>query len=359
MVGGFRAGLVCVVTATLASAFLDGRAAATTIYLSDFDDTLVETREAFGGTFKTGFKLFRIDYRATTLQPVYDGPAVVTVSPVDLHRIKRYLATGATRPGAINRKVRLEDGQAIVPGYYLIRSPDTFEYFFTGPPGVNYLLRDFQEAEAREPRDAFQGQLWPTMQKILSDPEGADSFGVISARGHSLDEWRELFEYFRVRGYIEHLPNFQLFHGVSLPEYDQFSLRKDVPVQKVRVLEEIARKLSRSPLGARDVRLHPNGRETAAYHYLVFADDKQETLDLAARLFQNLARSQVTKVKFGLFNMGNRTEVTESQRPQYSIVQPDGTFRHATEDEIEGEPRARRGYLTGEPGCEAKLAAES
>lgn len=360
MVGGNSAACKRAVAFALVCSLFGARSLATTIVLADFDDTTVETRESFGGTFKTGFKLFRIEYRATTLQPVYNGPPVITVTPVDMHRIKRYLGEGPAKLGAINRRVNLEDGQVIVPGYYTIRSPDTFEYFMTAPAGENYLLRDFRLAEKRDPEGAFKGQFWDIMCRILASEKGAEALGFISARGHSLEEWRELFEYLKKRRYIENLPNFDLFHSISLPEYDQYSLRKDVPVQKVKVLEELARKLGRAPLGPRDTRLHPNGKEHAPYHYLVFADDKQETIDLAAKLFQSLARSQAVKVKFGLFNMGNRTEVQASQRPQFAIVEPDGTFRHATEDELVGEPEARREALIAAaeaaPTCSAKVA---
>jgi len=323
-----------------------------TLVLTDFDDVVLETRESFRGTFKTKFKLYRINYRANVLQRIPDGDEVVDVSPIDLHRMMAYLGKGNLEPGNFPREQRLENGMVIRPGEYMLRSPDSFEYFMEGPRGVNYLLNDFKEAEASDPEMRWKGPFWDTMVEMLSRSETANQFGIITARGHSREEWEAFFKYLKKRGYIKCLPNLDLIHGVSLPHYDQFGVDHQIATQKTQLLEEVIQSLGTARLENADQRLHPNGKESVKFHYVVFAENNQLTLDSVTRSFQHIARSRRIPVKLGVFNFGNQSEVADTQRPQYAIVQQDGTFRHATEHESIGEPiRVRsRGRKTGSCG---------
>lgn len=333
---------------------------AATIVMSDFDNTIVETREAQDGTFQTPFVLFRIEQRATTLQDAPRGPAEIHLSPIEFHRNRAYFGKGSGQPGALNRKIELQDGTVVNPGLYYVRNPESFRHFFS-TDDRNNPLEDLKAAQSRDAEGKWKGPFWETMVKILANPESARTFGLITARGHTEKDWVEFFEYLKKTGEIENLPNFRLFHNVSLADYDQFSLTWNTAQQKVGVMREMVQHLGRTPVT--DERLSPDGKTREPYHYLIFVDDNQETLDAAIRVFQQYAQNKTVRVKFGVFNTGNRTEVTASRRPQYAIIKSDGTFRHATPEEILGEPAQTFGpvrlNLETNGNCVEQLAQKS
>lgn len=310
-----------------------------TLILSDFDDTIVETRESRGGAFRTKFKLFRINHRATSLQREPEGDEVVEVSPIDLHRIRPYLGKGNLEPGNFPREQKLENGKVIRPGEYMLRVPDSFEYFLAAPPGKNYLLADFKEAEASDAGGNWKGPFWENMVEILDRPETAATFGIITARGHSREEWGEFFKYLKKQGYIKYLPNLDLIHSISRPEYDQFGIDHQIHQRKQQLLDEVVASLAAVRLTEADDRLDPNAKGNERLHYLVFADNDSATIEAVTRSFQNAARSMRVPVKLGVFNYGTKSEVIATQRPPLAIVQSDGTFRHATQAEQFGEPK--------------------
>ncbi|MBY0369369.1 hypothetical protein K2X33_01700, partial [bacterium] len=74
-------------------------------------------------------------------------------------------------------------------------------------------------------------------------------------------------------------------------------------------------------------------------------------------LFQKFAQNKTVRVKFGVFNMGNATEIRATRRPQYAIIKSDGTFRHATAEELKGEhPALLAAAAAGETSCVTELA---
>ncbi|MBY0369166.1 hypothetical protein K2X33_00670, partial [bacterium] len=244
-------------------------AKAVSLTFSDFDNTLIETRESAGGTFETPFVLFRIEQRANTLQSPPSGPAEVLLNPIEFHRNKAYFGKGNGEPGALNREMTLKDGSKITPGEYYLRNPDSYRYFFS-TPGRNNVLEDLKAAEKRDPEGKWKAAFWPNMVEQLSNPESAKHFGLITARGHSKQDWEEFFQYLKEQGHIKYLPNFKLFHNVSLADYDQFSLRWNTARQKAGVLAEIVQHLGRLP--NQESRLNPDGDATEPYHYVIFAD---------------------------------------------------------------------------------------
>ena len=133
---------------------------------------------------------------------------------------------------------------------------------------------------------------------------------------------------------------------MSLPEFEQYGLGGDVARQKVNILMELATRLGRVPLGTSDERLHPNGKEVGEFHFVIFADDNQETIELAVKECQAMVQSRRVPVKFGIFNMGYRSDIIASGRPQFAIIEPGGTFRQATDLERIGEPAAATGLPT-------------
>jgi hypothetical protein len=326
---------------------------AATIILADFDGSVVEYRPQYQGTFHSHFKLFRIDYRATTLQPIPTGPATIDVSHADMEALENLIGTGNNHPGTLNRTVTLESGETIVPGTYYIRDPDTFERYLEAPAGQNYLLEDFKEAEklAKQGKGTFKGPYWDHMVAILSTPETAQTFGIITARGHSQNEWRQLFEYWLRKGYIKNLPNFDLIYGVSRREFDRFSLKGKIAVQKTGILEQVALKLGRVPLDKTDRRLMPNGQDTAEMHSLIFVEDTQLSVELAFKKFRALSQSKLVPVKFAIFNAGEPHEIKDSDRGPFIVITDEGSWRPASIFEQVGELAALKKWAKAPVFC--------
>lgn len=305
-----------------------------TLILSDFHDTIVETRRnsSCSGTFETKVILYRIEQLGSVIIPRVDEPEQVEVTPFELERIRKSLGSGPLEPGAIKETVKLSSGKTIHPGYFFIRNPDSYKYFMEAPAGKNYLLRDFKAAELREPKEGFKGPFWDSMVEILKTKEGAQSFGVISAAGYSEKEWQEFFEYLQSKKYIKHLPNFSLFRSISRPEFDKYSIDWDVPGKKVAIAREFALALRFQSLSDSDVRLAPDGKSKGKYHSILFADDKKETVHGMSELFFYLSRSQlVSPVKYGIFNAGTNVR---TQRDRFWIVSDTGIARSAVDREI-------------------------
>lgn len=310
------------------------KADAVSLVFSDFDNTLVETRESAGGTFETKFVLFRSEQRATTLQDVPTGPKEIELTPIEFHRNLAYFAKGPGTPGALNREIKLKDGTKVMPGLYYMRNPESFKYFFSTPERNN-VLEDLKDAEKRDPEGHWKAGFWDTMVQYLNHPESARWFGMITARGHDQKDWVEFFEYLKAQGYIKHLPNFRLFHNVSRAEYDQFSLSWKNSEQKKGVLQQVVQHLA--TVAPTESRLAPDGKHEEPMHFVTFADDNQDTLEAVLRMFQQYAQNKTVRIKFGIFNMGTQTEITATRRPQFAIIKSDGTFRHATDAEKLGE----------------------
>jgi hypothetical protein len=303
----------------IVSLFFSVNLPAKVIILSDWHNTLVECRKEYGGTFQTLFKLFRIEQRSTTMQEEVSGPETVWVNHSDLHKIKKYLGKGPREPGALSRRVTLEDGSSITPGEYFIKNPESFEKFITYNNPVNELFEDFKRAEKLEPKNAWHGPFWKYMVLILSNEETAKSFGVTTAAGYSIEQWKELFLYLQKKGYIKYLPNFDLFFNTSHPKFDALSLEGITSVKKSKILEDIGLHLSKLPLAA---------GETS--HTLIFADDEQGNVEAAYDKAHQLTTRSLGPVQYGIFNFGYQREIREAGRPQFSMIESKGTYRKAT-----------------------------
>lgn len=297
---------------------------AKTIVLSDFDNTIVETRQEFGGVFVTKFRIFRVERRQSALEPLVSGSEEIEISPQDFHRIEKHLARSAEDVGSINVIFTLQDGRKITPGHYYIRPTSSFSHFMSSQlsqvsEGKSPLLRDLRVALNRDSTRVW-GPFFPFMQSMLSTAEGRASFGLLTARGHSVIEWAYFFKELKNRKLIAGVPsNPSLIHNVADPDYDGYAQNNDTVTRKVEVLREailaLAQVYSQEP------------------HILVFADDNQENIEGAVELFQNFARRQFAPIKFMIFNAGYGHEVRSSRRPRFSVVQWDGSFRPVTNEE--------------------------
>jgi hypothetical protein len=317
---------------------------ATLIY-TDFDNTIVETRKQFEGTFRTPFVLFRIDDRNSVLERVPDGPEVIEVTPVDYENMRRYLFHKDGDIENRNRVTTLEDGRKVRPGEYTLVFPDSYKYFFDGPNGENWLLKNYRETVKRDSSAKWQGPFWNQFVQIMGEDDTSRAVRVITARRHTSEHWDELFAAWVKEKHLPRAPITKYFHNVSYEAYDQFSLSRDIADRKALLVHQAINNLGRVPLTTNDMRLNPDGTRSELLHYVVFVDDSQETMNRILPLLQDVARTKRIPVKIGVFFMGLPTTVKESGRPQFSIIKSDGTFRAASPHEIVGDPLSARASL--------------
>lgn len=283
----------------------------------DYDGTIVENRQSQGGTHSTTHILFRVQEAGIhLLAGVTPGAESIEVTQQDYHKIEQYLGKGHGQPGAINRHVTLEDGRVIQPGLYFPRFPETFKFFRESrEPGRNFLLEDFKKAEAKSPNGEFKGRFWHVLTSWTSSKETAERLTIITARGHSESEWKQLFEYMIQRGHIQHAPGRVI--NLSRHEFDRLGLPGDMPERKANFLAEQAAELARVDL--------PKGEN----HMMVIADDEQRNLERITNRLTSLANSGRYPVEFLIGNAGLRSEIRASIRPEFAKLRPEGSIKPA------------------------------
>ncbi len=328
------------------------------IVLSDYDGTLVSHRISQNGTHSTPYVLFKV----TEKPPVFEvlessGPIEIEVSAWDFERLTQRSGNLLTRrvgPGQIFwgalQSLTLQNGETIVPQHYEFDQPRSFRYFLNHldpKPTVNRILESFKEAEAAPTPEGFkpkweghlawQGTFFREMQLMLSNPETAANFGVITARYHPIEHWKALFRHWKKRGYIEYLPNFDLFLNVGDPKYDHLVRDPDPALRKAAVLDEFIRTL-----------IHVPARSSAASespsHRLIVAEDTQRNLEKMVALFKGYAMSPpraTVPVEFAVFNAGTPTEIRDSKIPEFTVIEPTGRLVRSVFDEFVRLPKSK------------------
>ena len=333
------------------------QASAVVIVLSDFDNTFVETRERYNGAWVTPFKLFRITHRFDPVWSSTQGPAEILVSPSEYERVRHDLARGERRPGNPAIEITTLDGQRVSAAIYQTVAPQTFWHFYPsgtfgepiGEQAPSYLLSDFEAALERtkaDPKLDWRGPTFPLVKMMLENEKTARGLGIITARAHTKEEWRMLFERLKGLGEIRNLPNFELFRSVGADEHvdlDHHAVdHVSITERKTRAVERIARILEKAQLTVTDERLAARGRQPVRSHFLIFADDDFNHVRSVTRLFQSFAGSGRFPVKFGVYFTGDEEDArklrAESGQPRFAILTPTGSFREATFVERLGEP---------------------
>ncbi|MBN8555033.1 MAG: hypothetical protein J0L93_06270 [Deltaproteobacteria bacterium] len=316
---------------------------AATIILSDLDGTLVKTEGH--SPFGTYYKLYRIDQRVSVLQKPIEGPEVLHISTGDFERYKNHLAKGQGHPGQLI-SARLKDAidpatkkeiSNFIPGDYEIRDPATFEFFKEGRE--NFLLQTLERAYKADPSGkSWKGPFWDQMVKALSTAETAQGFGVLTARGHSKEEWKEFFDFLIKKKFIKFHPNYDLIFSVGRPEFDKYNTEGNVSEKKRAILELISQRLRTVPV-LESPRLNSDGDRQVLSHFLIFAEDNQEFLESAFREMDKHARNRqrASEIKFAIFNAGTDEEVQRTGRPRFSVINNSGLARRVTAEEFLGE----------------------
>lgn len=319
----------------------------------DFDGTIYQPKKnnkRVQGDYDSKIILFLIENRPNLLVQIpANSPREIEVSTLDLtHKMTRIneiteleeslLSPRDGRIGSLD-PVTLSDGRVIIPGLYRIEVPASFKYFRESPADRNYLLEEFKRAEKLEieGKGTFRGPYWNHMTQLLSTPESARQFGIITARGHSTREWQEFFDYLLEKGYIKNLPLMRNIHNINRPEYEKYGMGDADSGRKIGLLKKIIQELTTVKTTEKDNRLHPNGKEAGNFHSVFFVDDNQKTLDLAYEELRDFAMRR-WNVKIILSNSGLDHEVKRSKRPKSFVISDNGTVRAATDYEAYGEP---------------------
>jgi len=308
-------------------------------YLFDVHGTLLNTTESQGGSFRSTYKLFRVDHRANVLQPVADGPRVIEVSIEELETLYPYLSRGDNLPGSMNY-FKLADGSLIRPGEYRLDLTHSFVHFRTpqvGDPdyGRNFLLEDLQKAIERD-NLRWQGPMWREFVELVkAHPE---QVGIITSSGYEAKDWDAFFDFLIEQGEIENKPNPNHIHNISLRSYDTLNLQGNSAVQKAELLRKFVKGLSRKrPDPQSDLVLNPDGTGQGAFHTIVFYDDNQKTLERVYEAMSEVVSSRIADVKIVIINAGSDRQVQQSQKPRAFVIRSNGKFREARPEEVVGE----------------------
>jgi hypothetical protein len=311
---------------------------AVSLILTDFDGSLIENKLIKEGAFQTPFLLFKHPFRKFAFDKIPETPEIVEILPHELERVQDYLR-GGKFPHSIHRKFTLASGLTIVPAYYEIRHPDSFLYFMESNKESNFLVDEMKKAEIRvqTEKKTFKGLYWDMMEEVLSHPDGAKSFGMLTARAHTPEEWDRFFQHLQAAKHIQYLPELEHIHGVNHTDYDHFGPSSDTKIRKINVLKEIFKQLKQVKLFPQDEVMDPDGKSVGRYHTVVLIEDTQEILNEEVLLAIRMSQSSLYPIKFVFGNAGTETEVRESKRPRWFVITSDGGFRHATDIEIRGD----------------------
>lgn len=301
-----------------------------TILISDYDGTLNNDRQVDRGTYLNYIVLFRVESRANILTPMAEGPQQVEITSQEFTRLKKYLAPEVNQQATVNRSATLANGQKIKPGDYYFSPYYSFRYYMESlDPRRNYLLETQRRAEVMASKSEiesahWQGKMFPVLADYVSQKrlEPNTHFMVLTACGYSTEEWRQLGQYLVDTGTLNPpqearaLPVFEprFTHNISRPEYDKFAFMKgrppinNVTPRKIGYLRQFLIDL---------MRVEPEAGER---HQVVFADNDQNTVREAYKLFQEFVFGGRLKADFTVINAGGPTEIEEIGKPPIATM---------------------------------------
>jgi len=324
--------------------------------LVDLDNTQVETRYEFGGTFQTPFVLFRIERPGGTIfQGAFSddqiGPERIEVPAGDFQilsepiyhalttdnllsqRGSSAIGLGDGRLGSQLTPYTLSTGQSFIPGFYRVDIDRTFRYFFTDPSGEFHLLSDFERAYSEDPQ-AWKGPLWSLFAAFAASPDTVSGLGTVTARGHEHPEWDALYNAMIAKGELLNKPPMNHVHAVSRPEYLRYDRRGRISHIKVGVYEDYMNALKNTQLGPDDMVLGFDGVNPENLHTLIFADDNPEIVRMIIEKARTLMSSGLYPVKPIILNAGSPLERDRAPYVEAIVVKRDGTPRPLVRGEI-------------------------
>lgn len=363
------------------------------VYLiTDFDGTWTGEDAAEGGregTWSTYYTLYRIQEPShAAIEIPRNLPIRIHISPYDYENIRVLLAqadniSGSTEPYTPHNAVAEVGGPkltSIIPGYYRVINPISFERFRGGSnaEGGSHLAEDYlaavAEAKKSPKRKSHRGRGEELIQHFLNNSDLASTVRVLTARGADDADWAELFAAMqKVEGY-KYVPATRArddqgpAKGVWALGSLEFSgqLGRTIVEKKLKYLEYLAFKLMKQ--SPRELVLSPDGETYDYYHTIIFQDNDPDYLLPVFKRFRELATSKRFPIKFVMRNVGTEEQVEQTKwfvsnhdgafngdgshsmkALRDIVIQSDGRVRAATPEDLFIDPRTvkeAKGLLT-------------
>lgn len=208
------------------------------------------------------------------------------------------------RPDVGMEKVVALSGRSVNLADYE-RRHDTFREF-RDPPGVNNFLPAVKWVVENLPEKEWQGPMFKSLQRMLSDPDTARHAAILTARKHRPESYREAFEYLREKGYVEHLPPLEHMFGVG------DAVNADTAGAKVEIMKPLLDRVQATPVGLRAKKVFDqDGRSKKRLHVVHFSDDDRGNFErmasgLAAELRADPKRWSKIKIVLHYTGKGKR-----------------------------------------------------
>lgn len=193
----------------------------------------------------------------------------------------------------------------------------SMRYFRDDPQGKrNFFLEDIMRGVIS---GSLRGRSFPSFQTALSNIETARNTFIITARGHSRENFIAGLRCLKKIGWIKHLIPHENIWAVSHPRFpEKFKTKfKETapeasvvnPSQaKAEVMTRLHDLIDRKPLLKSSIRvISPDGNSAGIFHLSGFSDDDLGNYEAARNLFlQSIKAGRWPKIKFTLFFTGKR-----------------------------------------------------
>lgn len=327
--------------------------------VSDLDGTVNNDRGENAGWI-TPWRLKLIPDRRTPLQPSpreeLEGvqfPEYIDVSYAEYLSLRRLWGKEGGAIGDLNPitlppvPLFRETSIHVIPGYYQIDRPDTYQFYRPATDGTNRLLLGLRDAVKRSkanPKLEWKGMAFPLMQAALSN-DANRTFVLSTARDELNVNIAEFFQELKKLDYIQRqveLKDGKLdgvrAHFLSSPDAIRFG--HTMSERKVGVAVAEGEQALSTPK-AEHLELVPNEEgalrgETRMGHTLIFPeDDVRYATDMVRRLREISSDKDFTqRIKFVFFFAGREEDLGSPALPYRWIVFDKGFMRKALPVEI-------------------------
>jgi hypothetical protein len=298
---------------------------------------------------------FRKDEAGNLVPITVELPEVLDISFGEYRDLMPLLGRGEAQIGDLLAIPLLNDGLVqrpswIVPGFYAVAPDITYLRHRPSPPGLNYLLEDYEAAKITTRRSRgqmhWQGRAFPLLQAGMAHPDSVGQVVFFTARHHEQREYMGWIEAMQRDGFIKNAvgrgPRGETtqprFHSLHDPQSLVFG--RHVAQKKASVVHQEAQQLLRSssPLHSEIV---PDGvravtGEREPMHLLLAAEDCPMNLAAIIDRMETLSEDNQFshRIKFVVLNAAPEHELARSRYPYRYTVFDRGFGRPALPQEI-------------------------
>lgn len=339
--------------------FISFNGNAKTVYLLDFDGTVVSDGESTS-SWKTPWVLVRINKLHSASQLSYidsrNLPDTIEISYGEYLELAPLIGkdegqVGSLIPVQMDSDAFLKRPKTILPGLYRISPESTFRFYKTGPNGENYLTKHLDEAlfraESRNySKKSWQGRAFPLLQAALSHPQSVGNVYHTTAREQSQEELNEFYSRLYELGLVKFAEGLDSRGRVSTPKIislespQSILFGRSLSNRKANLPLEMARQLLVTP-DSKHKELSVREKDAIAgitkeMHTLIVGEDHPQYVRLIGQQMKELSADSHFRsdIKFVLFNAGSDSDVSGSEWPYRWIVFENGFARQAIAQEI-------------------------